>query len=128
MSEKAASRTSVHDVVRRPCDTCQGSGWCDPTNRDICWDCNGKGEKTVEGSSEHIAKQIVCRPLYLAKHNEYFDESWQVLAAFTDKQLAFQFIDKTSDELAKTFDTSVGDFDDWHSFTIEETVLREMPG
>ena len=68
---------------------------------------------------------IVRRPLYIVKHNEYFEESWHVLAAFTDKQLAFQFIDKTSDEWAKTFDTSVGDFDDWHRFTVQETVLHE---
>lgn len=26
------------------CETCQGSGWCDPTNRDVCCDCNGSGE------------------------------------------------------------------------------------
>lgn len=77
---------------------------------------------------EHSVGQIVGRPLYLVKHNEYYDEGWYVLAAFTDKQAAFQFIDKTTDELMKSFDTSVGDFDDWHNFTIQETVLYEPPG
>lgn len=83
----------------------------------------------LENSQSRTSVQsIVRRPLYLVEHNEYFDESWHILAAFTDKQLAFQFIDKTSDELEKKFDKSVGDFDDWHTFTIQETVLHELPG
>jgi hypothetical protein len=84
-----------------------------------------KAMTTENGQSVAPLHPIVRRPLYLVKHNEYFEESWHVLAAFTDKQLAFQFIDKTSDEWAKTFDTSVGDFDDWHRFTVQETVLHE---
>lgn len=28
----------------RCCENCQGSGVCDPVNRDVCWNCWGTGE------------------------------------------------------------------------------------
>ena len=85
-----------------------------------------RGSMSDEDAQRDAVRSVARRPLYLVKHNEYFDESWHVLAAFTDRQLASQFISETAGELAKTFDTSVGDFDDWHRFTIQETVLHEL--
>lgn len=33
--------------IKEDCFTCQGCGWCDPVNRDICWECKGTGNNEV---------------------------------------------------------------------------------
>lgn len=39
------------------CKECQGSGWVDPTNRDVCWNCGGTGLVSV--ASELIIAERV---------------------------------------------------------------------
>lgn len=62
------------------CETCQGSGWCDPTNRDVCFDCGGTGESRF--LDETVTPAWLDSQLWLRKQDDM--EHFKTWIAFSE--------------------------------------------